>query len=207
MTDFTFSKTGGVALLAHTQLSSGTISVGSEVAVTTKLGARIFISLGRTTTTALTNELLFRLQTSAQDSGDDDWYDAYQFTSATGKTAANAPTLSGGTSAGASTFVVSSATGIAKGDLLYLRETGTPANSEWCLVKDISGTTVTPANNLTRAHTNGITITDFGERFTWTEVFDGVKRVRLVVDGGTNTSGQTVDVIAWMVTLDKVVGA
>lgn len=204
-TSTTFSKTGGTALLAHTQLASATIVVGSWVDVAALLAARVFVSLGRTATTALSNEVLFRLQGSAKDSGDDEAFDIYRFTSLTGKTSANAPTLSGATSAGATTFAVSSATGITAGDNLYIRETGTPANSEWSDVKSISGTTVTPFNNLTRAHTNGVTITDLAERFSWQESLAGVKRLRLIADAVSNgNSGVTVDVMAWLMTLDSL---
>lgn len=204
MSTSNYSKTGGVVLLAHTQVSSGSIIVGSAVSVDALLAARIGISMGRTVATALTNELLFRLQGSLKDSGDDEWFSIFERTSLSGKTAASATTLNGSTSAGATTFVVTSATGLAKGDKLYLRETGTPGDSEWCEIKDISGTTVTPVDALTRAHTNGITITDLHERFSWTESLAAIRRVRLIVDGGSSTSGQTVDVLAWLMTLDSI---
>lgn len=205
MTTSTYANTTGIALLAHTQLASGSIVVGSPVDVAGKLAALISVRMGRTITNALTNEVRFALQVAFDDSNDDDWVTKYEFTSQTGKTACNGPTLSGGTSAGATTFSVSSATGIAKGDKLYLRETGTPADSEWCEVKDISGTTVTPYSPLTRAHTNGILITDLAEMpLPWTEVLAGVKRIRFVADAGLNTSGQTVDVVATMNTLDSI---
>lgn len=207
MGTITNSNTVGSTLLAHTQLASATIAVGSPVSVATALAALINIRLGRTVATALSNEVRFALQVRMDASDNDDWVTRYEFTSGTGKTACNAPTLSSGTSAGATTFGVSSATGLAKGDRLYLRETGTPANSEWCEIKDISGTTITPFEPLTRAHTSGITVTDYAESFTWTEVLAGINGIRLIVDGGTNSSGQTVDVLALMNTLDELTTA
>lgn len=209
MTTSTLSNTTGTTLLAHTQLASAAIAVGSAVDVSGKLAALISVRAGRTVATALTNELRFALQVSMDAGTDnDDWVTRYEFTTGSGKTACNAPTLNGATSAGATTFAVSSATGIAKGDKLYLRETGTPGDSEWCEVKDISGTTVTPLAALTRAHTNGITITDLAEMpAPWTESLAGVKYVRFIADGGTNTSGQTVDVLAVMNTLDNITAA
>lgn len=204
MTTSTFANTIAAALLAHTQLATATMVVGSEQSVDGKLAGKIGISLGRTVATALTNEVRLAFQVSFAVAGDDSWKTVYEFTSTTGKTACNAPTLNGATGAGATTFVVSSATGIAAGDKLYLRETGTPANSEWCEVKSIAGTTVTPLSPLTRAHTNGITITDLAEHPQWTESFAGVKRVRLIADANSNASGQTVDVLAVVNTLDNV---
>lgn len=205
MSDINFSKTGGRVLLAHTQLATATMAIGSWLDVSTYLAARMGVSLGRTNGTALTNEVTFRLQGSLKDSGDDEAFDIYAFTSATGKTAGNSTTLSAGTSAGATTFGVASATGIAAGSKLYLRETGTPGDSEWCEVLSISGTTVTPVDALTRAHTSGITVTTRHERWAWSESLAGIKRIRLIVDAATSASGQTVDVIAWAMTLDKAV--
>lgn len=200
-----FANTVATALLAHTQLTSGLISVGAEVNVDTKLSALISVAMGRTVATALTNEVVFKLQVKMADTATDAWRTIYEFSSNTGKTAASSTTLNGATSAGATTLVVTSATGLAKGDRLYLRETGTPANSEWCEIRDISGTTVTPLNALERAHTNGINIADLAELFQpWREDLAGVEKIRLIADGGTNTSGQTVDVIAVMNTLDSV---
>lgn len=205
MTSATLVNTIGSALLAHTVISSGTITPGASFNVAGKIAGLISVMLGRTATTALTNEFLLKFQVSMEASGDENWRTRYEFTTASGKTACVAPTLNGSTSAGATTFVVSSATGLAKGSKLYLRETGTPGDSEFCEIKDISGTTVTPMDPLTRAHTNGITITSLAELpAPWTESFAGVKRCRIVGDGGTNTSGQTVDLVVKINTLDSV---
>ncbi len=204
MTTSNFSKTGGITLLAHTQLATAVMVIGSWVDVSALMAARVGISMGRSVATALTNEVLFRLQASMKDSGDDEAFTLYERTSANGKTAAVATTLSGATSAGATTFTLASGTGIVAGDKIYLRETGTPANSEWCEVKSISGAVVTPLNNLTRAHTSGITVTDLHERMTWTESLAAIKRLRLIVDAASLASGQTVDVTALLMTLDSV---
>lgn len=210
MPNSTFNKTIGTALLPHTVQNSGAITVGQWIEVTSMMRARIVVDMGRTGTTALTNEVLFQLEGTRSASGYDGAFPLYTWTSSLGKTAANAPTLNGATSAGASTFVVSSATGILQGKGLYLRETGTPANSEWCKVKSMSSTTVSPFDNLTRAHTSGITVTDLAERMSFTQNLDTIARIRLIVNSASDmngtaaASGQTVDVIAWLNTLDAV---
>jgi hypothetical protein len=211
-TTTTATKTASSALLALTQQATAAVTVGSAVDVSTKFAIRIFVKMGRTVATALTNEVGFRFEASPATSGNDEWVPVFQWTSATGKTAANSTTLNGATSANASTYIVTSATGITTGDYLYLRETGTPANSEWSRVGTISSATVTPTDNLTRAHTNSIAITDLGEFFTFDFDVSTMERVRLVVDsasgnqGTTAASGQTVDVLAWYVSLDSVLG-
>ena len=78
---------------------------------------------------------------------------------------AAAPTAlgtSGAVSAGATSFVVSSATNIAVGDLLYLGDSSA-ANWEIVRVKGVSGTTITPEEAVTFAHANGAAVTDQAE--------------------------------------------
>lgn len=203
MSTATPNKTQGSALLAHTQQATADVTFGSAIDVTTKFSTRVFIAMGRTIATALGNEVLFRLEASAKSSGNDEWYPLYQQTSGSGKTTCNAPTLNGATTAGNTTCVVSSGTGITAGNLLYFRETGTPANSEWSRVKSVSGTTVTFEEPQTRNHTNGITITNFAEKISYDIDLSNIGRIRLAVDTASNPSGQTVDVLAWINTFDS----
>jgi hypothetical protein len=207
----TASKTGSGFLLGLTQQASAAVTVGSAIDVSTKLGLRIFVKMGRTVATALTNQVGFRIEASPTTSGNDEWVPLVSWTSQSGTTAANSTTLNGATSAGASTYSVASGTGLGSGNLIYLRETGTPANSEWSRVNGVSGTTVTPVDNLTRAHTNSIAVTNLAESWVFDLDVQTVERIRLVVDsasgnqGITAASGQTVDVIGWYVSLDSVV--
>lgn len=196
-------KTAGTSLLALTQQATAVVTVGSPVDVSGKLAARIFVKLGRTVATALGNDVLFRIEGSAKASGNDEWVPIFTWTSANGKTASSSTTLNGATTAGNTTAIVTSATGIAAGDILYFRETGTPANSEWSRVASMSGATVTFEEAQTRNHTNGINVADLGEMSTFDLDVSALARVRLVVDSASNASGQTVDVLAWITTLDS----
>lgn len=205
----TATKSASGVLLALTQQATATVTAGSAIDVSTKFGVRIFVKMGRTVATALTNDVGFRLEASPATSGNDEWVPMFSWTSATGKTAANSTTLNGATLAGASTYVVTSATGIASGNNVYLRETGTPANSEFSKINGVSSTTVTPIDALTRAHTNTIAVTNLAEYFTFDFDVSMVERIRLVVDSASGNqgvaaaSGQTVDVIGWYVSLDS----
>lgn len=205
MATTTVTKSAGAVLLAHTQQATAVVTVGSAVDVSTKLGpATAFVKMGRSVATALTNEVKFRIEGSAKTTGNDEWIPIYEWTSANGKTACNAPTVSDATFLAADTsFTISSATGIAAGDMLYFRETVTPANSEWSRVSGVSGTTITLEEGVTRGHTNGITVTDLAE--SWAIALDlaGHVRIRLIVDSAKDASGQTVDVIGWLVTADS----
>lgn len=209
MATSTPNKTVGRLLLAHTQLASGSLVVGASLDASSWHGpALVTFSLGRTVSTALGASPLFRIEHSQAASGDDDWADLIpQGTIAfSATTAATATTLNGATSANAATFSVASATGLVVGQRLYLRETGTPANSEWCQIRSISGTTITPVDPLTRAHTNGITITTLAERITHQIDLSAVRRVRAIVEGQSfgTASGQIADVLVELATMDSI---
>lgn len=201
----TVTRTAAQALLAHTQAATATVTVGTAIDVSSKLGpATAFVKMGRTVTNALGNEVVFRIEGSAKTSGNDEWVPLYQWTSATGKTACKAPTVNDASfNAGDTTFTISDATGIAAGNWIYFRETGTAANSEWSRVSGVSGTTITLEEATTRNHTNGITVTNYAEGWTIPLDLSGNVRVRIVVDTASAASGYTVDVIAWLVTADS----
>lgn len=206
MTTTTLNKTAAQALLAHTQLATATQAVGSAVDVSTKIGPAVaMVKMGRTVATALGAQVAFRLEGSAKTSGNDEWVPIYEWASGNGTTAANASTVNDASFNAADTsFTITSATGITGGDLMYLRETGTPANSEWVRIASVSGTTINLEDAVTRNHTNGITTTDLAEMWSIPIDIAGHVRVRLVVNANNVTAtGQTVDVIAWLVTADS----
>lgn len=205
MSTTTLNKTAGTALLAHTQQATATVTVGSAIDASTKVGpATAFVKMGRTVATALTNNVKFRIESSAKASGNDEWFPISEWTSANGLTAASASTLNDSAfNAGDTSFTITSATGFTAGDTIYVRETGTPGNSEWERIAGVSGTTITLEEAVTRNHTNGVTITDLAEMWAIPLDLSGAVRIRLVVDTASAASGQTVDVIAWLVTADS----
>lgn len=206
MATTTATKTAAQALLAHTQQATATITVGSPIDVSTKLGpASAFVKMGRTVATALSNQVKFRIEGSAKTSGNDEWVPIDEWTSQFGTTAASASTVNDASFNSADTsFTITSATGFAAGDQIYLRETGTPGNSEWARVLSVVSTTVTMEEAVTRSHTNGIAVTDLAETFFRPLDLAGMVRVRLVVDSASAAAGQTVDVIGWLVTMDSL---
>jgi hypothetical protein len=207
MTTLTLSKTIGTALLAHTQQATAVVTVGSAISVTTEMVAQIYVKMGRTVATALSNEIKFRLEASAKASANDEWYPVLEWTSASGKTACNSTTLNGATTAGNTTSILTSGTGFSAGARAYFRETGTPANSEWSRVKSLSSNTVTFEEGQTRDHTNSINVATLAEDFAWVVDLSAISRIRLIVDSASAASGQTVDVIAWVSTLDSMIAA
>lgn len=206
MTTTTLSKTAAQALLAHTQLNTASQAIGSAVDVSTKVGPGIaMIKMGRTVATGLGAQVFFRLEGSAKTSGNDEWYPIQEWSSNGANVTASASTVNDASfNAGDTSFTITSATGITGGDLMYLRETGTPANSEWVRVGSVSGTTITLEEACTRSHTNGIVTTDSAEMWSIPVDLSAHVRIRLVVNSNNvAATGQTVDVIGWLVTADS----
>ena len=186
MTTTTLNKTAAQALLAHTQLATASQAIGSAVDVSSKIGpATVMVKLGRSVATALGFGVAFRIEGSAKTSGNDEWYPIYEWASTTVAVAAS--TVNDASfNAGDTSFTITSATGITGGDLMYLRETGTPANSEWVRIGSVSGTTITLEEACTRSHTNGIATTDGAEM--WSIPLDVTAHVRIRLVANSNNT-------------------
>lgn len=208
MTTSTLTKTAAGVLLALTQQATAVVTLGSAVDVSTKAYGQVFIKVGRTVATALTNELKFRLEASSQSSGNDEWVPIWEGTTVKGKTASISSTVNDASfNAGDTTVTVTSAASMVAGDVIYFRETGTPANSEWCRIVSISSNTLTLEEATTRNHTNSINVATQAEEISFQVNLLAVIRLRLVVDSASSASGQTVDVLAWINTMDSVTTA
>lgn len=199
------NKTAGTALLAYTIQPTATVTIGSAVDVSTKLGpATVLVKIGRTAATALSNQVKFRIEMSAKATGNDEWYPIHEWATASATTGATSTTLNDATVAiGDTTFTVTSGTGIVAGDIIFLRETVTPANSEWARVESVSTNDITLEEPLTRAHTDAINVADLGEMFAVSVDLSRATRIRLIVDTASAVSGVDVAVIAWLVTADS----
>jgi hypothetical protein len=197
----TITKTANVSLIAWQDITNTTVIVGAAQDVSSKLAATFYVKVGRRSASAFTtNWPTVRIEASAKSSGNDDWYPITLFNPANGATQANT-TLNGAVLAGATTFVVSLATNIAVGDVLFLGDTST-ANYELVRVKAISGTTVTPEEAVTYAHANAAIVTDQAELYFASADLSAVVRVRAVVDNAN--SGQPISVQVLMVTADSI---
>jgi hypothetical protein len=121
-----------------------------------------------------------------------------------GATIANT-TLNGAVSAGAGSCVVTSATNIAAGDILFLGHTTDTTKFEIVRVKSVSGTTVTFEENCVFAHDNGAAVTDQAEHYALGPYdLSTYSRVRGVIE---NQSGQTANFRSVYSTLDSIATA
>jgi hypothetical protein len=197
-----YNKTVGTSLLAWTTVTTGNVSVGSAVDVGTKITARFAVSIGRVSATAWTPGWpLVRIDASAKASGDDAWFPALVWNPFVGASVA-ATTFNGAKSAGDTSIVVTSATNITAGDLLFLGHTTDSTKYELARVKGISGTTVTLDAPLAYDHDSGAAITDQAELLSADLDLSAITRIRVVVDNANG--GQSVLARVILSTLDSV---
>ena len=203
-TVLTPNKTIGTSTHAWQDIASAAQVIGAAIDVSTKFGIAFHIQLGRGTGTAFTTGWpSVRISGSGKASGNDKWIPLVTLTMAIGASIVNT-TLNGSISAAATTCVVTSATNIAIGDMLFLGHTTTVANYELVKVKLVSGTTVTFEEGCTNAHDTGALVTDQAEAyFPYLDV-SGYSRVRVVIDNAN--SGQAIRAEVLYNTFDSVAG-
>lgn len=200
MATITPNKTVGTSLLAWQDVATANVVVGSALDVSTKYAIACQIRIGRRSGTAFTSGWPnIRIEGSVKSSGTDHWTPLYSIAPALGTSIANT-TLNGAVSANASTFVVTSATNIAAGDILFLGDTST-TNYELVRVKSLSGTTITPEENVTNAHANAAICTDQAEMYFPSFDLGPYSRIRAVCDNAN--SGQSISVEVLCTTFDS----
>lgn len=188
------NKTANISLFAWADVASAAVPIGSELDVSDKFELGVNIRVGRRSGTGFTAGWPnIRIEGSYRASGNNCWFPLFIHQPAIGTSIANT-TLNGAVSAAATTFVVTSATGIAVGDLLFLGDSSA-ANYEIVRVKAVSGTTITPEDAIVNAHANGAIVTDQAEIVGVQMSVANVQRVRVVVDNAGSSRDIAVEVI------------
>lgn len=195
------NATANRSLFAWADVASLAISVGSALDVSTMFEAAVVIRIGRRTGTAFTTGFPnVRIEGSVKSSGNNAWAPLFTYQPPVGASIVNT-TLNGAVSASDATFIVTSATNIAVGDILFLGHSSA-ANYEIVRVKSLSGTTITPEEAVVNAHANGAIVTDQTDIATAVLGLAAYQRIRAVVDNAG--SGQDISVEVLCGTLDSV---
>lgn len=186
-------------LIAWQDVASAAQVIGSGLNVAAIWAAAVFIRLARATGSAFTAGWPnVRIEVSPNTSGGP-WAPIFSYQMALGASIANT-TLNGSVSANASSFVVTSATNIAAGDILFLGDSSA-SNYEIVRVKSVSGTTITPEENVVNAHANGALVTDQAEMVAPSLDLSAYRQIRAVVDNAG--SGQGIKAEVKLVTFDS----
>lgn len=199
-------KTQGTSLFALATVASATVGLGAAIDVTTKFMATIFIHVGRTVATALSNGVKVRIEGSAKGSLDGFWFPLAEFVTAVtvSTTTANLTTA---TVAGDTVIPMTATTGIVIGDRVYIREAGAEVNSEFARVRLVTtNTSITVEDGLLFAHTVTTSrIWSQAEFFIAQLDLSSIGRIRVVIDCASALSGQTIVAEAFMVTEDSII--
>jgi len=197
----TISKTDAISLLAWQDVATTASAVGAATDVSTKLAATVFCRLARkTSASAFTAGWPnLRVEVCANGSNRDEWVPVAVFQPPT--TGGNHTTLNGSVSANASSCVVTSATGITAGDLLFLGDAST-ANYEIMRVLSVSGTTVNFETNTQHSHSNGADVSRLAVMYAVQVDLSAVKQIRGICDNANG--GITVCAEILMVTGDSI---
>jgi hypothetical protein len=196
------NKTANISLVALQTLATNVVYTSSAEDISSKLGGAIHIRIGRTVATALTVGVRWRLEVSFKTSGDDAWLVVAQ--GQTGIAATNSgKDITSDASAGATSVTMTSSTGLAGRDYIFIYDAGTVANSEFNRIKTISGSTVNIEDALTSAHTaaNGDV---FNRAESWYVPLDFLSAVRVRVVFDAIGVGQTTAIEAKLVTGDSI---
>jgi len=196
-------KTVQTALLTWRDVASTAQSISSAFNCATIWAAAIGVSIGRQTGTAFTlGWPNIRIEASKEASPNNaSWIPLYIYQPGIGSSTLAATTLNGALSANAATFVVTSATNISIGKILFLGDSSA-SNYELCRVKAVSGTTITPEANLVHAHANGAVVSTEAE-MTFPDIdLKSYVQLRAVADNAN--SGQGISVEVTLTTLDSL---
>lgn len=199
MTTTVPTKTASVSVLALQSVAASTVLISSEVDVSTKHEATLYIRFGRRALTAAGAGVNIRIETSAETSGNGHWNPDAIVT--TNFAAVESEAVSGTVGSGTNVITVASTTNLAAGDVIFI-DNGTIGNSEWGRVKSIvANTSVTIEDNLVNAQT-GATLYDAAEIYApLTIPLQSKVRMRAVADGSLFTQAFAIEID--MVTLDS----
>jgi len=198
----TISKTQGTTILTHQAITHPGTALGGDQSVTTALAATIVCFHASIEATANTNPGSFLVQISASGSGDEDWATIVTFTPTT--TAAVTEALTATEPSGETVLAVTSTTGFAATDQVYIIDAGTLADSEWAQLEQIvTDTSLDLIDGLTTGKDSSDAAWTQAEIFTAQIDLTAVGRLRVVFqhEGGT---GANVHVKAIMVVGDSI---
>lgn len=142
MSTVTPTKTDSTEVLAHQAVTHPVTVVGSAIDCRTKRAATIFLFHGYVEATADTNPGSFLVQVrpdTGEGSATEHWITVAQITAL--GTTPDTEAMTATEPVGETTLACASTTGFAVGDILYIQDTGTLADSEWAYCKTFTANT------------------------------------------------------------------
>jgi hypothetical protein len=176
-------QTAGTVVIAHQAVTHPNSVFSAAINVATKLAGILSMFHASVEAAANTNPGSFIVQYSAAEAGDEDWVEYARFTAQV--STADTEAMTATEPAGETELVVASTTGFVAGDILYIQDTGTLADSEWADCDKIVPTgppiAVWLARGLTNQKDSSDVIWNDAERFICAIDFSvGIKRIAVI---------------------------
>ncbi len=188
MADYT--KSAEADLIAHQAVTHPNTILSSDTDVSSDLGVTIICYHAIIEATANTNSGSFLIQVStAKPNGtkDESWVTVVEFV--TGTDTGQVDNLNGGGEPqGETTIALDDTTDHAAGDWVYIQDTTTETDSEWCLTQSVdAGTAIDIVDGLAVAKDDDDDCWLFAEVFTCYLDLTAVNRIRVIYmhEGGT----------------------
>ncbi len=194
----TFVKTLQTPPLSLQSLATDTSVRSSVLTINTGLAATYFMRVGRNDTTTFTPRgVRFFVQAAGSDSTTTNWFTVAEYETELGSSVASTTVSTG--AGGSSTIDVPSASNIAAGDSLFVRNS-TLASSEFVRVTKVNSTTLTLADVLDGGQGSS-TVTGKAESFVCTIDTAAIRRLSVLV---MNNTGRTVYPEVRLITADSI---
>lgn len=199
------TKTADRTLITHQAIALDNIVVGSELDVSSLFSADVAIYHANIGVTANASGTKYLIQASMVASGNEDWVTVASHTTDT--KAANKANIAGTEIVGSKLIGVGTGeeSGFDTGDVIYLQDTGTLANSEWGMVDD-NGTAdqIDLVDGLTNAKDSADDVFDEAEVVNIHLDLDGIQRIRCVVNHRLSATGSTIHTKVIAGTMDAI---
>jgi len=177
MADFTQSQ---VTLISHQALTHPGSIVGSAQSVASYISAVVSIWHANVETVANAEGVRYKIQGSPMSSGNEDWTDLFEWI--TGTTSAETETLTATEPQAETDLAVAATANFEVGDVVYVQDTGTLADSEWGEVEEVvSNVSVNLLDGLANAKDSSDVLWDQAERIAVEINCAGLSRIRVVV--------------------------
>lgn len=154
------TKSQDISVLDHEAVTHPGVKVGAAISVTTHLAAWVVIYHAYVETTANATPAEFHVQLTPYASGNEGWFTAVRFDTST--TIPPTEALTATEPIGETALAVASTTSFLVGNIVYIQDAGTLANSEWGKLENV-------VTNTTLDLVDGLTAEKDSSDFAWGE--------------------------------------
>lgn len=188
--------TDNVSVVSAQVMARAATPVRGTIDLRSKIGARLFIRIGRGGTAAITNGVNVLVRPVVNNGGAGGTHPAASWSQITGTTAANSTTVSSTSNSGQNVLTVASGTGFAAGQIICIQDSGGGVTRlEFARISKISGGTITLDAPLNYTHTSAQADTVRNQADVFIAPFiEGGTLYEVIFDYGDDSAGDSVTI-------------